>query len=148
MDHAIFAYSEITPAIYVGTNLCCSPHGAKLKELGVQIDISLEYERIEAPEGLGAFLWLPVRDHEAPTMEQLFVGTAVLAQAEERQIRAYVHCRNGHGRSPTLVIAHFIRHGMNAQTAHAFVQSKRPEINLTATQEAALAEFETRVRSH
>ena len=146
MSHPIMDYSQIAPWLFLGTNLCCSMHAEKLDALGVDIDISLEEERIELPGKMQMFLWLPVKDHAAPTKEQVSVGVAVLAEAEKKNLRAYVHCRNGHGRSPTLVIAYFIKKGMSYDKAYALVADKRPEIELTEAQTQALKEFEKTVR--
>lgn len=141
MSHPLMNYSQIVPWLYLGTNLCCSMHAEKLAEIGAQIDISLEEERVELPGKMQTFVWLPVLDHEAPTMDQLFVGIAVLREAEEKRIRVYVHCRNGHGRSPTLVIAYFISKGMSYDEAYSLVAEKRPEIDLTDAQKEALRKF-------
>lgn len=141
MTHPRFAYSKITPTLYLGTNLCCAKHGSQLLRLKVTIDISLEEERFDIPHELTTFLWLPVPDHHAPTNEQLFIGTSVLTEAEEKGYIVYAHCKNGHGRSPSLVIAHFIRKGMPYEKAYKFVASKRPEIDLTYAQISALKSF-------
>ncbi len=146
MSHSIMNYSQIAPWLYLGTNLCCSMHAEKLEAIGAEIDISLEEERIELPGKMQMFVWLPVADHAAPAKEQLSIGTAVLREAEEKGIRAYVHCRNGHGRSPTLVIAYFISKGMPYDEAYALVAEKRPEIELTEVQRQALCEFEKTAR--
>lgn len=142
MSHVIFTYSEITPYILLGTNLCCSGHGSKLKELGVDCDISLEHEQVEVPEGIGSFHWIPVEDHGAPTINQLLLGTTILEEAEDNKIHTYVHCRNGHGRSPTLVVAYLMKKGMSLEKAHGVVKEKRPEIALTENQIVRLQEFE------
>ena len=145
-DHIVMEYSRITDFLVVGTNLCCEAHEAKLREIGAELDISLEYEHTPIPKMFSTFLWLPVTDHHAPTMEQLDVGTAAIGEAEVHGYRAYVHCKNGHGRGPTLAIAYFIRKGMTLAEAEAFVRERRPEIDPTDAQRTCLAEWERRVR--
>lgn len=140
-------HSVVAPYLSVGTNLCCGAHADKLKEVGAQIDISLEYEKTEVPNMFSTFIWLPVPDHQAPTLEQLDVGTAVIAEAEEKGYRVYAHCKNGHGRSPTLAIAYFIRKGMSLDEAFAVVKEKRQEVNPTDAQWERLKEYEARLKN-
>ena len=138
--------SVITDFLTLGTNLCCESHEEKLRAIGAELDISLEYEHTPIPRMFSTFLWLPVMDHHAPTMEQLDVGTSAIGEAEANGYRAYVHCMNGHGRGPTLAIAYFIRKGMSMTESEALVREKRPEINPTEAQRRCLAEWERRVR--
>ncbi|HXV26635.1 MAG TPA: dual specificity protein phosphatase family protein [Candidatus Paceibacterota bacterium] len=147
-EHVVMESSVITDFLTVGTNLCCEGHEKKLRDIGAELDISLEYEDTPIPKMFSTFLWLPVVDHHAPTMEQLDVGTAAIGEAEANGYRAYVHCRNGHGRGPTLAVAYFIRKGMSPAEAEEFVRSKRPEINPTDAQRNCLAEWEKRVRQN
>lgn len=142
MSHVEMDFSEITPFIFIGTNMCCSHHGMKLKDLGAMVDISLEFEKTEVPDDLDTFLWLPTKDHQSPSLTQLHIGTGAIVEAVERKYPVYVHCKNGHGRSPTLVIAYFIRTGMSADQAQAAVAAKRPEIMLTEPQKEMLKKFE------
>jgi len=134
-------YSEIAPFFLVGTNLCCENHAQRLYDLGASIDISLEEENTAVPEHFTSFVWLPVPDHEAPSIEQLDIGTAVIEQAEQKGYRVYAHCKNGHGRSPTLAVAYYIRKGMSAAEAEAYIRERRPEIDLTDAQRARLEEY-------
>ena len=60
----------------------------------------------------------------------------------------YVHCKAGHGRSPTLVAAYLVLKGMSAKDAIATVRRKRPGIHPTALQVKALAKFERGVRNN
>jgi dual specificity MAP kinase phosphatase len=142
MDHVKTEYSRITDLLYLGTNLCCRDHAGRLTELGALVDISMEAERIETLHDFESFLWLPVQDHHAPTMCQLDIGTAAIQEAQERGYRAYLHCKNGHGRGPTMAIAYFIRKGMSFQEAFDYVKEHRPEIEPTESQLERLHEFE------
>ena len=67
----IFEYNKITEYIYIGTNQCCQIHfNQKLLKKGIKADISLEKEKIDAPFGVDYYLWLPVKDHTAPSLKQ------------------------------------------------------------------------------
>ena len=141
--HVQIQWNQITDSIIVGTNLCCTNHASDLYALNVQADIDLEEadKQTHVPMNVPITLQLPTPDHEAPTPDQLFAGTALLQQLTERGQLAYVHCRLGHGRSPTLVVAYLIRQGMSVDEAIAAVAAKRPEIHIEPAQREALERF-------
>lgn len=141
--HNKFQYSRITPLIYIGTNLCCHDHVWALERLGVDVDIDLEYEHAYAREKprVEVTLFLPTRDHHAPTQEQLRCGVALIAAAMEAKKRVYVHCKNGHGRAPTLVAAYLMTQGMRPAEAVAFLKKRRPVVHLNREQMEALRRF-------
>lgn len=138
-----FEYNQITPHLFVGTNACCKVNFKKeLLRKGIRANISMEAERLDAVEGVSYFLWLPTVDHTAPTMGKLRVGTQALRDIIAEGEKVYVHCRNGHGRGPTLVVAYFILLGDDLETAHEKVKAKRPVIHIEEEQMARLKEFE------
>ena len=142
-SHERIQYSKITPYIFVGTSLCCGVHSSILKKLGVSVDIDFEYEHADAfekPE-MEITLFLPTRDRHAPTQSQLAAGVALIEQALAAQKRIYVHCKNGHGRAPTLAAAYFTTKGMSPEEAVAFLRRKRPVVHLNREQMAALNKF-------
>lgn len=140
--HIPFEYSKITDNLYIGTNQCCTKHNFanELIRKGIEADISLEYERIDAPFGAKYFLWLPVKDHMAPTQKQLLIGAKALKNFIDNGIRVYVHCKRGHGRSPTLVAAYFILEKMQVKDAIKTIRLKRA-IHITFSQMKALKKF-------
>lgn len=141
--HKHAPYSKITDYIYIGTNECCQKKGF-IKELlkeGIEADISLEEIRIDVPFGVEYYLWLPVKDHTAPTPLQFNIGIAVISQLVEAKKKIYIHCEKGHGRAPTLVAAYFITQGMRVEEAIDFIKSKRPGIYLHQKQRSALKRF-------
>ena len=143
VEHTPLNYSEITDYIYIGTNACCRQHfDENLKVLGINANISLEEERLDSPWGVDYFLWLPVKDLTPPSLEQLKLGAETLKFFEQEKIKVYVHCRLGHGRSPTLVAAYFIFQGRSTQEAIEAVREKRPEIHLEQSQVEALLQLE------
>lgn len=141
-NHALPNYDQITPNIWIGNNMCCSIHGKELLALGFDADIDLEDLRPEDPPHTKIYLWLPTIDHTPPSTEQLHGGAAMLAEITKRKLKAYVHCRNGHGRAPTLVAAYLITTGMTARQAVELIKTKRPVIHLQDEQFKALEEFE------
>lgn len=135
-------YNYITDGIYVGTNQCCQTHfDEELKKLGITADISLEEERLDAPFGVDFYVWIPVKNHLPPTHDQFDLGVTTLEKLVAMGKKVYVHCKNGHGRAPTLVSAYLIRKGKSPEEAEAFIRSKRPTVHLEETQREALRDF-------
>lgn len=142
-SHEKIKYNRITPQIYIGTNLCCFDHFAKLKKLGVSVDIDLENERVERFSGstIDMMLWLPTPNGHAPSIDKLIAGVRFMGAVLARGKRLYVHCKNGHGRAPTLVAAYFTTQGMTPGRAVSFVKRKRPVVHVNREQMAALRQF-------
>lgn len=136
-------FNKIIDNIYLGTNLCCGSksHNKILLDQGINADIDLEMERQEQTPGIDLYLWLPVEDHQAPTKSQLDVGTEAIAALIKNNKKVYIHCKNGHGRSPTLVAAYFISQGMTVEQAIEKIRAQRPEIHLEEIQLRALKEY-------
>jgi len=141
-------YSRITDQVYIGTNFCCGTHfDPELLKQGVTYDLSLEEERVDSPTGGAAYLWLPVKDMHAPTEQQFSMGIAFIGAAVKAGRKVYVHCKNGHGRAPTMVAGYFIVNGMTTDEALELIKRKRPEIHLQQEQLNALRQFEVMHRS-
>lgn len=148
-NHQRFQFNQITDLIYLGTNLCCTavPHTKILLDLGIKADIDLEEERQEQTPNIETYLWLPVADHHAPNQEQLDTGVAVIDSLVKNNKKIYIHCKNGHGRSPTMLVAYFISQGMEISDAIKRIKSKRPEIHIIKVQIEALVKFGKRTLS-
>jgi len=140
-------YSQITDEIFIGSDLCkglsCPIHTREFERLGICGEINLEIEHAELPpKNIDAYLWLPVVDRQSPTLDQFLIGTSALAEMVKLKNKIYVHCKNGHGRSPTLVAAYLMRYkGMDMDGAIKFIKEKRPEIHIEEAQKKALEEF-------
>ena len=149
-DSHRFDYSKITKNIYIGSDLCkggvCPIHGEDFKRLGVCVEINLSAERKETPpDDIDSYTWMPVVDGYAPSPDQLDTGTTIMDQAIKNGKTVYVHCRNGHGRSPTMVAAYFIRYqNKSVEEAIGLVKQKRPEIHIENTQKKTLKTFKTK----
>ena len=137
-----FEYSQITKYIYIGTNMCCQAHFDKsLLKKGIKADISLEEKKLDNPFGVDYYLWLPTKDHQAPTLKQLRMGVAFLKEALKQKIKCYVHCQRGHGRAPTLVASFLVSVGMDARGAFSLIKKKRPDIHPNKRQIAMVEKF-------
>jgi len=78
---------------------------------------------------------------KAPTQKQLLIGAKAIKEFVDNKIKVYVHCKRGHGRSPSLVAAYFILIGDNVNDAIKKIRSKRG-IHLNKEQIKALKKFE------
>lgn len=142
-EERVLEFDHITDGIYVGTNVCCQAHfDEKLASEGMTEDISLEEEQIDTPFGVNSYLWIPVKDHAPPNKSQMEYGVSALEKLVTLKKKIYVHCRNGHGRAPTLVAAYLMKaKKMTADEAVAFIKERRPSIHLENSQRRALDEF-------
>ena len=142
----IFEYDHITDGIYIGTNQCCQIHfDEKLKQEGITADISLEEDGLDAPFDVDFYVWISVKNHAVPKRDQLEFGISILEKLVAMGKKVYVHCKNGHGRAPTLAASYLIRKGKNAEEAETFFKSRRPSMHLDDIRREALQEF---VKSH
>ena len=140
-------YHAIVDGIYIGTNQCCQVHFDELlkQREGITADISLEAIRLDQPFGVDFYLWLPTEDHTAPSPHQLRLGAAAITELVAMRKKVYVHCKNGHGRAPTLVAAYLITtKGMGSEEAEVFLKARRPSMHLWDSQREALRAFAQR----
>ncbi|MDO8669699.1 MAG: dual specificity protein phosphatase family protein [Candidatus Buchananbacteria bacterium] len=150
-NHALgikgFDYDQITEEVFIGTNMCCQfGFDKELIAKNVKADISLEEEKVDAPLGADYFLWLPTKNHEAPTQDKLILGVQTLEFLISKRIKIYIHCKNGHGRAPAMFAAYLIKKGMAVNDAISYIQNKRPAIHLNETQIEALKKFENSIK--
>lgn len=142
-DAKIFNYDRINENIFIGNNMCCS---AMLDEMlvkeGIYADISLEEKLADNPVGAKAFLWVPIVDHNGPTLENIKITNAFIRSVVDTNQKVYVHCKNGHGRAPTIVISYLMSTGMSYDDAYKLVKNKRPVIHLDIKQETFLKSLE------
>jgi len=121
----------------------CPIHNEDFKQLGVCVEINLTAEKKETPPNdIDSYTWMPVVDGYPPNPTQLDMGTAIMNEAISNEKTVYIHCKNGHGRSPTLVAAYLIRcKGMGVEEAEKAINGKRSEIHIEDTQLEALRKF-------
>lgn len=135
-------YDYIANGIYAGTNQCCAIGLSEvLKKEGITADISLEDVRLDHPFGVEAYLWLPTHDNTPPSPDQLRLGIQMLDELVQQKRKIYVHCKNGHGRTSTLLAAYFITKGKTVDESIDIIKKGRPGIHLQDSQRKALEEF-------
>ena len=145
---AMLNFDHIVDGIYIGNNFCCQVGlSDKLKEEGIDIDISLEESHVDNPLGVEAFLWLPTVDGQAPEPHLLTLGAMVLASAVSEGKKVYVHCQKGHGRSASLVMAYLLSQGHDFDEAFLKIKSAREDIHLNSTQVEKLRAYESGLKA-
>jgi len=143
-------YSKITENIFIGSNLCkgsiCPVHSDKFEKLGICVELNLSSEKKEIPpDNIDLYVWIPVIDGYPPSPDQFDLGTSIIHQAVLNNKKAYVHCKNGHGRSPTMVAAYFIRFEYETiDNAQKIIKEKREEVHFEETQIKGLKQFHKR----
>lgn len=148
MAEHVTNHSKVTDHIIIGSDLCkgnsCPVHSPVFRQMHIaaEIDLELEHDEPVTPH-LDLYLRLPTPDHQAPSQAQLRVAVQAIHETVQQSKNIYIHCRNGHGRAPTVVAAYFIQYE-HCSVAEAVerIKSKRPEIHLELEQMAALEEFQ------
>ncbi len=142
-------YNQIDKHIYIGTNMCCTiALDPELVKKGITADISLEEKKVDAPLGVDYYVWLPTRDHFAPQLKKLLFGVQCIDYFVKNNIKIFVHCKNGHTRAPTLVVAYYIYKGMKINEAITFVKAKRTQMHLSASQKRSLLAFQHALKKY
>ncbi|MBL7036297.1 dual specificity protein phosphatase family protein [Candidatus Microgenomates bacterium] len=141
-----FEFSQVTNNIFLGTNICCldKTHTQALTDLGITAEIDLEKEGQNPVAEIEIYLRLPTVDKTAPSVPQIKAGVALIDRMVNIDKKVYVHCKFGHGRSPTLVAAFLISKGKTVSEAIETIKKNRPEVHLNEIQMKALKEFSDR----
>jgi dual specificity MAP kinase phosphatase len=116
----------------------------KLKLMGITAIVSMREDSIynEAHFEGFKFLHLPTIDNTPPKMDDLIKGTEFIEAEINNNGKVYIHCRQGLGRGPSMVIAYLLKMGTTFDDAFALVKSVRPFIHPTPKQIQRLKELE------
>jgi len=146
--HIKMSYNKIEELIYAGNNICCQGHfDEELLSKGITTDVSLEAENLDNPQGVKYFFWFPWKEDTAPSLELINVSLDALDDLMKNNIKTYIHCKNGHGRTTTFLAAYFIRKkGVSTKEALSIAKEKRPSGHLNEIQKQFLIEFENSLK--
>lgn len=142
----ILRYSQITPNLYLGGQYSLQAL-INFKKIGITAVVNMRETMIHKPD---QFPWLkvlnlPTVDWTAPTIENLQKGCIFIKDVVDKGGKVYIHCHQGLGRGPSMVIAYLIYTGMTFDDAITEVKKVRPFIVPTSGQITRLKEFEKKV---
>lgn len=142
--HIQLSYNKIDDFLFAGNNLCCqSQFDKELLSKEIYADISLEAERMDNPRGVKYFFWFPWKEDTAPTVELMNLALRVADNLIAQNIKMYVHCRNGHGRTSTFLLSYFMRkHNISLEQAFTMLKERRPSGHVNGVQKEFLQKFE------
>jgi hypothetical protein len=120
----------------------------KLKALGVTAIINMRMHSVykEAQYEGFHYLHLPTPDNTPPPLDILLQGADFADREIKNGGKAYIHCRQGLGRGPTMALAYLLKSGLTLDDALALVKKVRPFINPRPGQLARLKELEAYYR--
>lgn len=142
--HIQLSYNKIDDFIFAGNNLCCqSQFDKELLARGISADISLEAERMDNPRGVKYFFWFPWKEDAAPGVELMNLALRIVDALIAQNIKMYVHCRNGHGRTSTFLLSYFMyKNNIGVEQALDILRERRPSGHINGVQRQFLQEFE------
>ena len=128
--------------------MCCQGHfEEELLSKGITADISLEAERLDNPQGVKYFFWVPWEKDTAPSPELINVSLDILDTLLKNNIKTYIHCKNGHGRTTTFLLSYFIyKRAKSLDEAIAILKEKRPSGHFYEAQRQFLVELERKFK--
>ena len=126
-------WDEIDDCIVLGA-IPFSSDVSSLKKLGVRCIINLCAES-EGPVHLYKkhnidYFALPTPDFTCPSIENIEKGVSIIEQYKDKDVKIYVHCKAGRGRSATIVFCWLVcTRKYSLEDAMELLISKRPQVN-------------------
>jgi len=148
-EHTKMSYNKIEELLYAGNNMCCHTHfEMELLSKGITADISLEAERLDNPQGVKYFFWLPWVEDTAPAMELISIALDTIDILIKNNVKTYIHCKNGHGRTTTFLATYLIRKDrISVEKALDILKERRPSGHINEIQRAFLMEYEKQLNA-
>ncbi|MBC7388565.1 MAG: dual specificity protein phosphatase family protein [Opitutaceae bacterium] len=135
--------SKITASLFLGGQYNLQGL-TKLKKMGVTAIINMRIHSIYTLAHYQGFqyLHLPTVDNTAPKLEDLIKGADFANEEIKKGGKVYIHCRQGHGRGPSMAIAYLLKIGTTYDDAYNLVKRVRTFINPRIEQIERLKELE------
>jgi len=138
----IRSVSEIQPQLHVGGQY--RRRGwPRLAARGITAVVNLRIELDDRHLGIAPerYLYLPVEDDHAPSLEQLRTGAEFITNEIAQGGSVYVHCGSGIGRAATMAAAYLISTGLTEEEAWTQIRAARPFIRPTPVQLEQIKRF-------
>ncbi|WP_121202118.1 dual specificity protein phosphatase family protein [Mucilaginibacter gracilis] len=122
----------------------------KLHKLGVTAIVNMRIHSVYKSAQYKGFkyLHLPTVDNTPPPIDDLLKGALFIENEINHGGKAYVHCRQGLGRGPTMALAYLIKIGTTLPDALALIKKVRPFASPRPGQIERLKEFEVYCRKN
>lgn len=133
------SFDKVTDAVYLGSRIATLDDFHRIRSFGVRACVDMKEEGADLWP-FEAFLWLPTRDHSAPSPAHFGLGIAFLRECERSGMAVVVQCLMGVGRSSTLVLAYLLAGPMREagmRAALEFLYARRPVAHPNPEQVAA-----------
>lgn len=141
--------SQITANLFLGSQY--NKVGLKkMRKLGITAIVNMRIHSVYKKAQYKGFkyLHLPTIDNTPPPIADLLTGAVFIEDEINWGGKAYIHCRQGLGRGPTMTLAYLIKIGMTLPDALALVKHVRPFVNPRPGQIERLREFEIYCREN
>jgi protein-tyrosine phosphatase len=141
--------SQITANLFLGSQY--NKIGLKkLRKLGVTAIVNMRIHSVYKKAHYMGFKYLhiPTIDNTPPPIDDLLKGAIFIENEINHGGKAYIHCRQGLGRGPTMTLAYLIKIGTTLPDALALIKSVRPFVDPRLEQIERLKEFEVYCRKH
>lgn len=136
-----FDYTRLAPHLFVGGTYRQKAY-KQFKDWGVTGIVNMRSSVPEAaPEGF-EILHLKTRDWTPPKIEDFEKGVAFIEKQIQSGGGAYVHCRQGEGRGPSMAAAYLISQGLSVEEALKHMQKYRPMARPNRKQVKRLSEWQ------
>ncbi len=142
LDRPLRGQCQVTPQLFVG---------AQFRQRGWQVlhrwgitgvvNMRSEFDDLSLGVDIPAYLALPTRDDDAPSLENLERGVAFIRQEFEKGGKVYIHCGAGVGRAPTMAAAYLVTTGLTPEQAYETIRKQRIFIRPTRVQREQLQRF-------
>lgn len=141
--HSVLSMIRVTPNVFLG-GAFTQKNIEHVKKWGITAVVSMRMHK--PPIGIKT-LHLPTIDDTAPKIEDLESGVKFIQDEVNKGGKVYVHCREGIGRGPTMMIAYLITQGMKIDKALKLIREVRRFVNPNKEQLNSLIEFEKRFKA-
>ena len=145
----ILKYSIISKNIAIGS--APSKIGLYLlKKNGFKYILNLRFEKQNIKSKYKSFevLSIPVKEFNAPSIDQLEEGAEFINQITFNNYKIYIHCREGVSRAPSFLIAYYIKfHKLTFEKALSKIKKKRLFVNILPEQKKSLLLYEEFIKS-